>query len=236
MRRHFTYANVIATLALFFALAGGSYAATQLAKNSVGPTQLRKSAVTGRAIKDNAVKGADVDESSLAKVPSAKAADRATSAATATSATTAGTATSATTAGSAATATTAATAADATALGGLDANAYKLRCPAGTRAIWGACLELAAHDPATPLDALADCSTRGGRLPSWLELSWVRRQGDIVWAAGAGSNQYELTGEANDPSAAARTVIAIDRGGNNAPATDDATAYRYRCVLAKVNG
>lgn len=41
-----TYANVVASLALFVALGGGAYAATQLPKNSVGPKQLKKEAVT----------------------------------------------------------------------------------------------------------------------------------------------------------------------------------------------
>jgi hypothetical protein len=236
MRRHLTYANVVASMALFFALAGGSYAATKLAKDSVGPTQLRKNAVTGRAIKDNAVKGADVDEASLAKVPSAKAADRASSAASADTAAKATDAQHATAADTATSAASAATATDAGTLDGLDSTTFKLRCPVGTRPAWGACLELNAHPPATALDALTDCSARGGRLPSWLELSWVRRQGDITWAAGAGANQYELTGEAQDAAVGAQTVIAIDRTGNNAPATADSTTYRYRCVLARVNG
>ena len=41
-----TYANVIATLALFIALGGASYAALKLPKNSVGARQLKKGAVT----------------------------------------------------------------------------------------------------------------------------------------------------------------------------------------------
>jgi hypothetical protein len=42
-----TYANVVATLALFLVLSGGAaYAASRLAKNSVGSAQLRKNAVT----------------------------------------------------------------------------------------------------------------------------------------------------------------------------------------------
>jgi hypothetical protein len=42
-----TYANVVATLALFVALAGGTaFAATQLPKNSVGSKQIKKEAVT----------------------------------------------------------------------------------------------------------------------------------------------------------------------------------------------
>lgn len=45
-QRHVTYANVTATVALFLSLAGGAYAATQLAANSVGTRQLRAHAVT----------------------------------------------------------------------------------------------------------------------------------------------------------------------------------------------
>ncbi|HVV91235.1 MAG TPA: hypothetical protein VHB53_12125 [Solirubrobacterales bacterium] len=50
LRRHLTYANVAATLALFLALGGAAYAATQLPKNSVGTRQLRKEAVTAAKI------------------------------------------------------------------------------------------------------------------------------------------------------------------------------------------
>src|SRR5215218_5227302 len=46
LRRKLSYANVMATLALFFALAGTSYAVVQLPANSVGTAQLRNSAVT----------------------------------------------------------------------------------------------------------------------------------------------------------------------------------------------
>jgi hypothetical protein len=50
LRRHLTYANVAATLALFLALGGAAYAATQLPKNSVGTNQIRKEAVTAGKI------------------------------------------------------------------------------------------------------------------------------------------------------------------------------------------
>jgi hypothetical protein len=42
----FTYANVMATIALFVALGGGAYAAVALPANSVGTRQLRNRAVT----------------------------------------------------------------------------------------------------------------------------------------------------------------------------------------------
>jgi hypothetical protein len=44
--RRLTYANVMATIAVFIALGGASYAAIKLPKNSVGTEQLKKGAVT----------------------------------------------------------------------------------------------------------------------------------------------------------------------------------------------
>jgi hypothetical protein len=56
LRGRFTYANVVATLALFIAVGGASaFAATQLPKNSVGAKQLKKGAVNTAKIKDEAV-------------------------------------------------------------------------------------------------------------------------------------------------------------------------------------
>ncbi len=53
-RPRLTYANVIASLALFIAL-GGAAVAAGLPKNSVGPRQLKKGAVTAKAIRKQAV-------------------------------------------------------------------------------------------------------------------------------------------------------------------------------------
>jgi hypothetical protein len=52
-----TYSNVVATLALFFALAGGAWAATKLPEESVGSTQLAKGAVTPEKLSAQAKKG-----------------------------------------------------------------------------------------------------------------------------------------------------------------------------------
>jgi hypothetical protein len=55
-----TYANVIATLALFLALGGGAaFAASTLGKNSVGPKQLKRNAVTGAKVKDGSLSAGD---------------------------------------------------------------------------------------------------------------------------------------------------------------------------------
>jgi hypothetical protein len=50
VRRHLTYANVVASLALFLALGGAAFAATQLPRNSVGTGQLKPEAVTAGKI------------------------------------------------------------------------------------------------------------------------------------------------------------------------------------------
>jgi hypothetical protein len=50
LRRHLTYANIVASLALFLALGGAAFAATQLPRNSVGTGQLKPEAVTAGKI------------------------------------------------------------------------------------------------------------------------------------------------------------------------------------------
>ncbi len=131
LRPRFTYANVVATLALFLVLTGGAaYAATHLAKNSVGSKQLKKNAVTGAKIKNGTITGAKINLGTLGKVPSAANADHAATAASADHAATAASADHAATAASANSAATAALAANATAagnasrLGGLDSSSY----------------------------------------------------------------------------------------------------------------
>ncbi|MDX6378795.1 MAG: hypothetical protein QOE98_3098 [Gaiellaceae bacterium] len=92
IRGRLNYANIVASVALFVALGGVSYAASTAAKNSVKSTSigngqvknvdLGSNAVTSNKIKNNSIKGADILESSLSKVPSAAKADVATNATT----------------------------------------------------------------------------------------------------------------------------------------------------------
>ena len=108
-------AMVVACLALLVALGGTGYAAIVLPANSVGAKQLKKGSVERAKIKPGAIDatnvaanslgGASINESSLAKVPAAAAADTAANATNAASATTAANATNATNATSAAHAT-----------------------------------------------------------------------------------------------------------------------------------
>ncbi len=70
IREHLTYANVVATLALFLVLSGGAaYAAGHLAKNSVGTKQLKNNAVTGAKVKDGSLGAKDFAAGSLPAGP-----------------------------------------------------------------------------------------------------------------------------------------------------------------------
>src|SRR5262245_4853144 len=76
IRSKLTYANVMATIAVFLVLGGGAaVAAGGLGKNTVGAKQLKKNAVTAAKIKKGAVTGAKIKTSSLAEVPKANLAN-----------------------------------------------------------------------------------------------------------------------------------------------------------------
>jgi hypothetical protein len=60
LRERMTYGNVVATLALFVALGGTSYAAVTLPRNSVGATQLRTGAVRSDEVKDRSLGVSDL--------------------------------------------------------------------------------------------------------------------------------------------------------------------------------
>ncbi len=90
LRARLTYANVVATVALFLALGGASYAMLRVPKNSVGTPQLRDRAVTAPKLAPGAVTATSVRRGSLtgvqvvaATLGKVRAAARADSAATA---------------------------------------------------------------------------------------------------------------------------------------------------------
>lgn len=65
IRGRLNYANVVATMALFIALGGSSYAAIQLPKNSVSARALKKNSVTSPKIKKSAVNSRHVKNGAL---------------------------------------------------------------------------------------------------------------------------------------------------------------------------
>jgi hypothetical protein len=66
MLNRLSYANVMATLALFVALGGSSYAAVKLSKGSVRSSHIARNAVTSSKVKDGSLKPADFVRGSAA--------------------------------------------------------------------------------------------------------------------------------------------------------------------------
>src|SRR3954447_17991148 len=60
LRERLSYANVMATIAVFIALGGSSYAAIKLPRNSVGASQIQAGAVRSTEIKDRSIKMSDL--------------------------------------------------------------------------------------------------------------------------------------------------------------------------------
>ncbi len=58
-RPRMTYANVMATIAVFFALGGVSYAAIAIPRNSVGTKQLKNGAVTAQKVRMHSLVAGD---------------------------------------------------------------------------------------------------------------------------------------------------------------------------------
>ncbi|HEY2216259.1 MAG TPA: hypothetical protein VGH21_02110 [Solirubrobacteraceae bacterium] len=141
MRKRITYANVVATLALVFAMSGGALAAKHYLVTSpkqISPKVLKSFSTTNTALFKKLSKTVTVSKASTAGK-----ADSATTAGTAGSATTAATATNAANAANATKATTATTATNASALGGVSPSGYQTSVLAtgetelGDYATWG---------------------------------------------------------------------------------------------------
>jgi hypothetical protein len=83
VRAHLTYANVMATLAVFIALGGTGYAALrigskQIRDNTVRSKDVRNDNLRGRDVRNSSLSGSDIAESSLDTVPRAQQAANAT--------------------------------------------------------------------------------------------------------------------------------------------------------------
>jgi hypothetical protein len=71
LRARLNYANVVATLALFIALGGSSYAVSE-----ISGSQIRNASIAGKKLKRNTIGGKRIKASSLGTVPSARNAGR----------------------------------------------------------------------------------------------------------------------------------------------------------------
>lgn len=254
LRRHLSYANVMATIAVFVAFGGVSYAAAtisgnKLIKGSVGAGKLKNGTLTSTQVKANSLTGSVIDESSLSIVPSAQTANSATTATTAASATTAKSATTAQTAetaktaGSAehalsadtATSATTATSADSATIAGnadtiegLSADELKVACPVETELFGGMCWDEDVQSGKNWIAASRACGDAGGRLPSLSELvAYVLGNAEIDGETWTG--EVSGIGPGNEELAFTRAETTSATAGSLT------TILGYRCLFYRVN-
>jgi hypothetical protein len=239
LRSRLSYANVIATIALFAALCGGAYAATSIngksiVNKSIAGKKLKNGTLTSKQIKKNSLNGSVINVSSLGTVPSAQTATTATSASSATTAGSAKTAASATHALSAETADkaqvagSAGFATEAEALDGLTAKQLQVRCPEETDLYGGMCWDHEVRPADDWIEASIDCGKEGGRLPSLSELiAYVSQSGTQV----TGQN---WTGDVAEFTGGKEIVLTSDETTTEIFASSPAS-LGYRCLFYQVN-
>jgi hypothetical protein len=235
--RHLSYANVMASIAVFVALGGVGYAAAtingnSIVKRTIGAGKLKNGSLGSRQVKKNALTGSVINESSLEIVPAAQTAASATAAAsanTANSAATANHALSADTATSATSADSATTAADADTVGGLSAQQLLVDCPADTELFGGMCWEEDPRAATNWIVASATCGNAGGRLPSLSELiAYVLQPGTQV------SGQH-WSGDASDFEVGSGEESVLTRGETATAVSHSPIGLGYRCLFYRAN-
>jgi hypothetical protein len=212
MLRHLNYANVTATLALFIAIGGSSYAAFQVGSrgivdnsvrsadvrnNSIRSRDLRNLAIKGRDVRTDALGGEQIREDDLGPVPAAANADR---------------------------------------LNGLTIFDLKVRCPSGTAPLAGACMETAARAPAAFPNAFGVCGNESRRLPSYTELKEFQRTNSLASAGEWTSSVYRNPANGSDRSEQLEVVVVVpDIEGVDYRRANTPAPLPYRCVATPSN-
>jgi hypothetical protein len=206
-RPRLTYANVVATIALFLALGGATALATGgLPKNSVGSRQLKSKAVTTGKIAGGAVNGSkvakesltgeDIKLSQLGRVPLAASSQSAE---------------------------------DAAAVQGHPAS-----CPANTTLIRGACFDSHSNPAVPSLETAAEnCAAKGGSLPTPMQLYATR--GVLNLGTGANAEQHQYTDVIySSPGEGHYSTVVVN--GNGAPVEQETDVpSAYTCVYPLVH-
>lgn len=246
LRRHLSYANVMASIAVFVALGGVGYAAStingnKLINETVAGKKLKNGTLTSKQVKANSLTGEAINESSLGPVPAAQTATTAGSAKTADSAKTANsattadhalsadTATKATRATTASSADSASTAGDADTLNGLTSKQLLVTCPVDTELYGGMCWDEESRDGKNWIEASKDCGNAGGRLPSLSELIAYVSQPPLEQVT-----EQNWSDDVIDLPSGKELVLTSDEG-STASSPSSPTSHEYRCLFYRVN-
>jgi hypothetical protein len=209
--RHLSYANVVATVALFIALGGTSYAmlhvgSDDVVNNSLRSKDLRNDTIRSRDVHDRGLRPRDlrrnslgtevVRESALSIVPQA---------------------------------------ADAARVGGATRQDLRVRCPSDTVPKTGVCIETAARSPDGFLFASDRCAAAGRSLATMSQLdSYARSSGPLPateWTANVYRNE-------SNGGPAVDQLEAVVLSGSGAVSYDRvylAVEHAFRCVALPSN-
>jgi hypothetical protein len=211
IRSRLTYANVVATAALFMALGGTSYAvfrvgSADVVDNSLRSRDLRDGTVRGRDIRDRALRARDIGldklgsgvikESTLGTVPTAINAER---------------------------------------LDGVTAQDLKLKCPRDTLFRAGVCLEISPRNAQPFLAATDICDQAGRGLPSMPELDrFARVNGPLAQREWTGS-VYRNAAAGTTPLEELEAVVLDGVGNVSYDGAYAAVQHAFRCVALPSN-
>jgi hypothetical protein len=211
LRGRLSYANVTATLALFMALGGTSYAVLHIGSDDVIDNSLRSRDVQNggllsRDLRDRTIRARDVHsnslgsgvikESALGPVPRAVNSDR---------------------------------------LGGASAQDLRLKCPTDTLGKAGICIETSARSPDGFVGAVDQCSRAGRQLIAMAELDlYARSNGPLPqpeWTASVYRNPD------NGPTAVEQLEAVVLQGGAEVgyDRVHFPVQHAFRCVALPSN-
>ena len=211
LRKRLSYSNVTATLALFIALGGTSYAvlnvdsgdvvnnslrSADLRNNSVRSRDVRDRTLRGRDLKRNGLGGGAIKESTLERVPLADNAER---------------------------------------VGGATASDLRVHCPVGTIARTGACIEESDRPPAGFYGATSVCDNAGRGLPTMAQLERFVGARPLSPAGEWTSSVYRNTDNGPDPFDQLEAVVLIVGGGARFERVNLAVQHGFRCVALPSN-
>lgn len=209
LRPHLSYANVMATVAVFITLGGGAYAASQIDGN-----KLKNRSVAGTKIRKNTLGGTEIKESRLGKVPRAANADRLD--------------------GQPSGAFLHAGQPAGGALAGELPNPT-LRCPAGTTRQSDFCFDSSARAAATWFDAIDVCAAAGRRLGTPAEMYAVGRREDTYLLSWTSTIYDQPTGGGGERSFAVYASEGGAPGEVNMLSGYPDGSLAYRCVVSAGN-
>jgi hypothetical protein len=210
-RSHVSYANVTATLALFVALGGTSYAVLKVGSDDVVDNSLRSRDVRnktlrsrdvrdgtlrGRDLRRNGIGGAAVKESALGQVPAALDAQR---------------------------------------LGGSPAEDFRLKCPTGTLPKAGVCVEQLPRASVGFFSASNICEQAGRGLATMPQLDrFAKSSGPLPQAEWTGS-VYRNPANGPLPVDELETVLLSGFGDPSYSQVYLAVQHAFRCVALPTN-